>query len=303
MNATAPPTTRARVWLDATRPRTLPAAAAPVVMGSAIAAGDGGFSLLWASIALLGALLVQVGTNLANDYFDFVKGADTRERLGPTRATQAGLVSARAMRRAFVGTFAVAAVVGAIVVVRGGWPFVLVAMASIACGILYTGGPRPLGYLGLGDLLVLVFFGPVAVAGTHYLQTLSFSPVAAVAGLAPGLLSTALLAVNNLRDIDTDRRAGKATVAVRFGRRFAKREYAATVIGAAIVPVLLWGTGDAPGGALAASAVSLSAIPALRAILGARPGDRLLGPLAATGRLLVLYGVAFSVGWVSGGVR
>lgn len=299
----APSPSRARIWLDATRPRTLPAAAAPVLMGSAIAAGDGGFSILWASIALLGALLVQVGTNLANDYFDFVKGADTEARLGPRRATQAGLVSARAMRIGFVATFAVAAVVGAIVVARGGWPYVWIAVLSIACGILYTGGPKPLGYLGLGDLLVLIFFGPVAVAGTHYLQTLSWSPVAAVAGLAPGLLSTALLAVNNLRDVDTDRRAGKATVAVRFGRRFAKGEYATAVIGAALLPPVLWMVADAPPGAVAATVVSLTSIPALLSILRSEPGDRLLAPLAATGRLLVLYGVAFSVGWIAGGAR
>jgi 1,4-dihydroxy-2-naphthoate octaprenyltransferase len=271
-------------------------------MGTAIAARDGGFSLSWAMIALLGAILVQVGTNLANDYFDFVHGADTTERVGPRRATQAGLVSPQAMRAAFVGTFAAAALVGVAVVARGGWPFAAIAVASIACGVLYTGGPKPLGYLGLGDLLVLVFFGPVAVAGTHYLQTLSFSPLAAAAGLAPGLLSTALLAVNNLRDIDTDRRAGKATVAVRFGRRFAKAEYAATVGVAALVPVLLWRLAGAPLGAVAATAVCLSAVPALRTILRARPGDRLLAPLAATGRLLVLYGVAFSVGWVAGGI-
>jgi len=285
-------------WLAAMRPRTLPAAAAPVAMGTAIAYGDGVFHALAAIAALLGALLIQVATNFANDYFDFRKGADTVARVGPKRATASGLVTPDAMRRAFVLTFVVSLPVAAYLIARGGWPIVIIGVLSIACGILYTGGPRPLGYLGLGDVLVVIFFGPVAVAGTYYVQAQAWSATAAIAGVAPGLLSTGLLAVNNLRDVDTDRAAGKGTLAVRFGRRFAKGEFAGALFVAALVPVVLWASGRSPSATLAASAVSLTGVPATLAVLRARPGDTLLAPLASTGRLLVLFSVAFSLGYI-----
>lgn len=286
------------IWWPALRPRTLPAAAAPVVMGAAIAYGDGLFHLPAAVAALAGALLIQIGTNFANDYFDFVKGADTETRLGPERATATGLVTPAVMKRAFVITFLATLPIAVYLIARGGLPIALIGILSITAGILYTGGPRPLGYLGLGDLLVVVFFGPVAVAGTHYVQTLTFSPAATVAGLAPGLLSTSLLAVNNLRDVETDRSAGKATLAVRFGRGFAKSEFALGIVVAASVPILLWLTGQAPPATLLASAVSVTAVPALVHVVRARPGDTLLAPLAATGRLLVLFSAAFALGYL-----
>jgi 1,4-dihydroxy-2-naphthoate octaprenyltransferase len=289
---------RLAVWFAALRPKTLPAAAAPVAMGTAIAYGDGALHVPAALAALLGALLIQVGTNFANDHFDFVHGADTHERIGPRRATVAGLVSPRAMRLAFILAFAGTLPIAVYLVGRGGPIVAVVGVLSIAAGILYTGGPRPLGYLGLGDVLVLVFFGPVAVACTHYVQALAWSPTAATAGLAPGLLSTALLVVNNLRDVETDRRAGKGTLAVRFGRRFAKVEFVAAVLAAALVPLLLWLAGRAPLATLLASAVSLSALPALLSVARAAPGDPLLAPLAATGRLLVLFSAAFAAGYL-----
>lgn len=289
---------RLSVWLAALRPKTLPAAAAPVVMGTAIAYGDGALHVPAALAALLGALLIQIGTNFANDYFDYVHGADTSERVGPQRATVAGLVSPRAMRWAFILAFAATLPIALYLVARGGVAIAAIGVLSIAAGILYTGGPRPLGYMGLGDALVVVFFGPVAVAGTHYVQALVWSPTALAAGLAPGLLSTALLVVNNLRDVETDRRAGKGTLAVRFGRRFAKMEFAAAVIVAAIIPLLLWLAGRTPIATLLASAVSLSALPPLVAVTRSRPGDPLLAPLAATGRLLVLFSAAFAAGYL-----
>lgn len=289
-----------KIWIAAARPRTLPAALAPVLMGAAIAWREGSFHALAATAALVGALLLQIGTNFANDYFDFVKGADTEERLGPTRATAAGLVAPATMRRAMWVTFAAALAVGIYLVARGGWPIVLIGLASIACGVLYTGGPKPLGYAGLGDVLVLIFFGPVAVAGTHYVQALQWSGAAVVAGLGPGMLATALLAVNNLRDAETDRGAGKRTLAVRFGTSFAKAEYAATLGVAAGVPVGLWATGAGPLWCVAASLVCLTAMPALREVVRAVPGDRLLSALATTGRTLALYGLVFAAGWVVG---
>lgn len=219
------------IFVEAARPRTLPAGLAPVALGAALAARDGHFHLSSCLAAVLGALAIQIGTNYANDYYDHEKGADTDARIGPRRATQAGLVAPSMMRWAFIAAFAVAAAAGAYLALRAGWPIVLVGVASVACGILYTGGPRPLGYLGLGDVFVLVFFGPVAVAGTYGVQSLSFEPRAVLLGLAPGLLSVAILVVNNLRDRHTDAVAGKRTLAVRFGATFARVEYTVAVIG------------------------------------------------------------------------
>jgi 1,4-dihydroxy-2-naphthoate octaprenyltransferase len=285
-------------WLSASRPRTLPAAIAPVVIGTAMALADGGLHWGAALAALLGALLIQIGTNLANDYFDFVKGADTAARKGPRRATQAGLVSPATMWRATLITFGLAALVGLYLVARGGWPVVGIGVASILAGLLYTGGPMPYGYRGLGDLFVLVFFGPVAVAGTHYVQTLSFSPAAAIAGLGPGLISVAVLAVNNLRDIETDAVAGKRTLAVRFGPGFARWEHAGAIGLAALLPLGFWLAG-LRGPAMALPLLMLPAAwPVIRTVFATRDGPVLNAALAGTGRLLVLYAVLFCAGWL-----
>lgn len=288
----------ASVWIQAARPKTLPAALAPVAMGIAIAWRDGVFDALPAAAALVGAVLIQIATNFANDYFDGVKGTDTEDRLGPQRAVQAGLVTPATMKRAFVLTFGLAAVVGAYLVWHAGWPIVVIGLLSILFGILYTGGPRPLGYLGLGDVLVLVFFGPVATAGTHFVQALAWSPQAIVAGIAPGLLGVALLTVNNLRDVEGDRIAGKKTLAVRFGVRFAKAEFVLCVVGAALVPVVLWALMDGPAGALLATAACVLAIGPWREVVAWQTGRTLLRALAGSGRLLVGYGIAFCIGWV-----
>lgn len=270
---------------------------APVLMGIAVALRAGVFHALAAAMALAGALLIQIGTNFANDYYDHVKGADAGRRLGPTRATQAGLVAPSAMRNAYLITFGLAGAVGVNLVVRAGWPILVIGVLAVAFGILYTGGPRPLGYRGLGDPLVLVFFGPVAVAGTYYVQAIDWSTAAAVAGLGPGLLSTALLSLNNLRDIVGDEAAGKRTLAVRFGPAFTKAEFTLCIVGAALVPVLLVAFFDGPLGAIAGTAACLFALPPLRAVLGWQPGDRLQVALAGVGRLLILYALAFSLGW------
>lgn len=291
-----------RVWIPAARPKTLPAAAAPVLMGTAMAYGAGGLHLGAALLALLGALLLQIGTNFANDYFDARKGADTEARRGPTRATASGLVTPTKMRNAFVLMFALALVVGIFLVMRGGWPVVVIGLASIAFGVLYTGGPFALAYLGIADVFVMVFFGCIAVAGTYYVQTLTIHAAPILAGIGPGALAVALLTVNNLRDRETDLEARKRTLVVRFGRRFGKYWYAAHLLVAIVVPMVLLLAFDAPplAAALTAVAMFFFAPPPLRIVLSARPGDHLGPALGGTGRLLVVYGLAFSLGWVLG---
>lgn len=268
-----------------------------MIMGGAMAASDDAFHGVAFACALLGALLIQIGTNYANDYFDFVKGTDTEERIGPTRATQAGLVSPGTMLTATVIVFALALAPGGYLIHRGGLPILVIGLVSIACGVLYTGGPFPLGYLGLGDVFVLMFFGPVAVAGTYYVQALTVTPEAVLAGVAAGLWSTAILTVNNLRDMEGDRKTGKRTLAVRFGRRFARVEYLLCILIAGIgIPVYL-SVVDGWGVLLAMLSVPAS-LPALRTVFTRTGGETLNNTLAATGKLLLLYAVLFSVGWL-----
>ena len=288
------------VWVQAARPKTLTAAVAPVLMGTALAVRDQTFHAGAAVAALLGAVLIQIGTNYANDYFDFVKGADDpATRLGPTRATASGAVHVGAMRTAFLVAFGLAIVVGAYLVFRAGWPVVAIGLVGVLLGVLYTGGPAPLAYVGLGDIAVLVFFGPVAVAGTYYVQALRWSGASIVAGLAPGLIATALLAVNNLRDVDEDRAAHKRTLAVRFGRGFAKAQILLCLVGAAAVPVLLRVCFDAPVGVWWALVGLAPAALALPAVLRGGPGDRLAKPLAMLGLTLLTHAIAFALGWLA----
>ncbi len=269
-----------RVWLLAARPKTLLASVSPVLVGTALAWADGAFHALSAALALLGAMLIQVGTNYHNDYSDFEKGTDRVGRKGPTRATAAGLATVAQMRRATVAAFGLAVVAGLYLMARGGWPIAIVGFSSILFGVLYTAGRRSLAYLGIADGFVLLFFGPVAVAGTHFVQALSFSPEAAIAGLGPGLLSTALLLVNNVRDVEGDAAAGKRTLVVRLGRAAGVALYAVCILGAAAAAV--W-VGLQPGGRPAAAAAAVVALPGLALWRGlARGGDP-----AAYGALLV----------------
>lgn len=222
-------------WLLAIRPKTLTVSLAPIILGTSLAYHDGYCSGYYLTLTLLGALLIQIGTNLSNDYFDFQKGADTQERVGPIRVTQAGLIAPSKVKVAFILAFGLAICVGILLVIRGGWVILAIGLASIISGIAYTAGPYALAYLGLGELFVLIFFGPIAVAGTYYIQTLNFSWIAFLAGIAVGLLACAILVVNNLRDIEQDRTAHKKTLAVRFGREFANYEY----IFCLLVPALI----------------------------------------------------------------
>ncbi len=285
------------VWLLAVRPKTLGAALAPILIGTAMAFAEGKGHAGAALVALLGALLIQIGTNFSNDYFDFIKGADTEERLGPMRATQAGLVTPQAMLRNFVFVFGLAVLVGIYLVYRGGWPIVIIGILSIASGILYTGGPMPLGYLGLGDLFVLIFFGPVAVSGTYYVQSLEISAVVILAGFGPGLLATALLAVNNLRDEPTDKKVGKRTLAVRFGPGFARVEYLTTFALALITPFVLAFITGVHWFACLSVLIIIPGRSAIRQIISGVQGIELNETLAVTGKLIIIYSVLFSLGW------
>ncbi|HEX5802952.1 MAG TPA: 1,4-dihydroxy-2-naphthoate polyprenyltransferase [Azospira sp.] len=227
----APRPSVGRVWWDACRPKTLSVSVAPVLVGTALAHAETGTWLAWpALVALLAALLIQIGTNLHNDVADFERGADTPDRLGPPRATAMGWLPGRAVRRAAWLAFAVAFVLGIALVARGGWPIVAIGLASLAAGWAYTGGPRPVAYTPLGELFVLVFFGLAAVGGSYYLQTLGLSAGALVASLMLGAFAAAVISVNNTRDLATDARAGKRTLAVHLGRRAMDRVYLAELL-------------------------------------------------------------------------
>ncbi len=216
-----------RIWLMAARPRTLPAAVAPVLVGTALAWTDGSIDLIAFAAAMLGALFIQVGTNLSNDYSDARRGADTEERLGPMRVTAGGLVPPKTVLLWTYLTFGAAALCGVYLVVVAGWELLVLGVLSILAGVLYTGGPRPYGYEGLGEVFVFLFFGIVAVAGSAFAQLESWPWESFALAVPVGLLVTAILVVNNIRDMDTDRRAGKRTLAVRLGRERARFEYAA----------------------------------------------------------------------------
>lgn len=230
--------TMAQRWIMATRPRTLPAAVAPVVLATAIAASRGVMAVLPAAAALTGALLIQAATNLANDYFDHVKGGDTEDRLGPTRVVQAGLLEPRAVLGAAIGVLALAVVVGAYLVWVGGIPVLVIGILAVVCALAYTGGPFPLAYHGLGDLFVFVFFGLVAVGGTYWVQAAALPLDLLWAGSGVGAVTTAILVVNNLRDLETDARAGKRTLAVRLGETGTRIEFVLLIVIAMCVPLV-----------------------------------------------------------------
>ncbi len=286
------------VWLMASRPKTLFAAAAPVVMGTAMAYDAGGFHLWPALAALAGAILIQIGTNFANDYSDYKSGADAGERLGPIRVTQAGLVTPGAMKFATVFVFGLALLVGIYLVYRGGWPIIFIGLTSILWGVLYTAGPYPLGYNGVADLFVLLYFGPVAVAGTFYVQVLALSWPAVVTGLSAGLFSVGILTINNLRDIDNDRRAGKKTLAARFGRGFARAEYTVSMLVAIVLPLPVALLTASHWFSLAALITLAPAFGAIRTANTKTDGPSLNNLLATTGKILLLFSVLFSAGWI-----
>jgi 1,4-dihydroxy-2-naphthoate octaprenyltransferase len=271
-------------------------AAAPVIVGTALALADDRSRALPAAAALLGALLIQIGANLANDVFDFERGADTDQRIGPPRATQLGLLTPRQMKLGTAAAFAAAVAVGLYLVAVGGWPIVLIGAFSIAAGLAYTGGPFAFGYHGLGEVAVFLFFGVVAVGGTYYVQALALPPFAIAASLPIGAFATSVLVVNNLRDIETDRIAGKRTLAVRFGRRAASLEYTALLVFAyGMLPALWLAGASAATAVLPLFTLPLAAV-LVRTVVTARDGAALNTALARTAALEVGFALLFAVG-------
>jgi len=299
-----------RAWLMAARPQTLPAGAAPVIVGVGVALGRGVFAPVPAVAALVGALLLQIGANFANDYYDAVRGADTDEREGFTRVTAGGLIEPAAVKRAMYGTFALALLLGTYLVWVGGPAIVVVGLSSIAAGIAYTGGPAPYGYRGLGDLFVFVYFGLVAVTGTYYVQAAAveiagipaftapadFVPLAAgIAALPAAGLSTCILVVNNIRDRETDARAGKQTLAVTLGYTGSRIEFLLMLGMAYVVPVVFAVTGY--GLATLAPLVTLPlAVLLARTVLTETSGTALNPALETTGQLLFVHSLLFAAG-------
>lgn len=283
-----------RAWVQASRLPTLWAAFSPVAVGSACAARFGCFDAYAAALCLLGAVLIQLGTNYANDLFDHRKGADGRDRLGPTRAVAAGWLSERAMMTGTVVAFAAATLVGVALFRVAGWPIVIIGLTSLTAGVFYTAGPAPLAYTGLGDVFVLLFFGFVAVCGTAFVQCGSVPATAWLGSVAVGALATAILVVNNLRDIETDAASGKRTLAVRLGRRLTRGLYLLLLLLAFATPPALVLTGQlTAAGWLPLLALPLALSPA-RSVLSVVEGPPLNRALAATARLLLVFGLLFS---------
>lgn len=284
-----------KAWVLACRPPTLTAAVSPVAVGTACAHAVGGFRAGPAAAALVGAVLLQIGSNLANDVFDFEKGADTDERLGPLRAAQAGLLTPKALRTGMVVAFALAVLVGVYLTGVAGPTIVVIGLASITSAIAYTGGPYPLGYHGLGDVFVMLFFGFVAVCGTAFVQVGHVPALAWIAAVPVGALCTAILVVNNVRDRETDVKAGKRTLPVRFGRRAGLAEYALLVVLAYVVPIALVATRTT---SIRALLPLLSAPIALRLVrrVTSDTGRALNDSLVLTAKLLFFHAALFAAG-------
>lgn len=293
---------RVRAWALAARPKTLPAAAAPVLVGTAIAWQSRGFAAGPAVAALVGALLLQIGSNFANDVYDYEKGADTDARLGPLRVTQAGLLAADEVKRGMWIVFGLALGVGVYLTLVAGWPVVAIGLASIAAAIAYTGGPLAFGYRGLGDLFVLLFFGLVAVCGTAFVQMGEVPFAAWPAGVMEGFLATAILVVNNVRDHETDRLAGKRTIPAVFGRAVGVAEYAFLLLGAyAIAWWMVWRHHVSAWSLLVYLTFPIAVV--LIVHLRKYRGPILNQTLARTAKLLFVFSVLFSAGVVAGGYR
>jgi len=301
---------RTRAWVLAARPQTLPAAAAPVIVGAGLAWNDGVFALLPALAAFVGAALIQIGTNFANDYYDAIQGADTEAREGFTRVTQSGLIAPDRVKRAMYLTFAAAIVIGSYLVYEGGLPILVIGLLSVVSGIAYTGGPYPLGYHGLGDLFVFVFFGVIAVMGTYYVQatavlaaplSTAIPPntvtwVAFLASLPVAALSTNILVVNNIRDRKEDATTGKRTLAVRFGYRVSRLQFAGLAGLAYIVPGWLWlAEGFDPVVLLPLLTLPIG-VMVTRTVWTKTSGAALNPALETTGKLLALCSVLFAIG-------
>ncbi len=283
-----------QAWMLAIRPKTLPAGAVPVILGSALAAHDLQFSLLPALVALVCTLGIQVATNFINEIYDFRKGADTSERLGPTRTVASGIISEKTMVRVSITLVAAVFLLGLYLVFTAGWPILLIGLLSLLFAWAYTGGPYPIAYSGLGDIFVFIFFGLVAVGGTYYVQAHSLNMSVLYAAAAPGFFSVNILLVNNIRDIDTDRKVGKMTLPARIGAERARRLYVILTVAAYLVPPVLWLKGYPVWVLLTLITLPL-AIKTVRELYSS-DGRQLNNILAGTGKLLTLHGLLFSAG-------
>jgi 1,4-dihydroxy-2-naphthoate octaprenyltransferase len=290
-----------RIWIMAARVRTLPAAVAPVLVGTSLAISEGTFHALSFVAALLGAVFIQVGTNLSNDYSDARRGADTEDRLGPVRVTAGGLVPPRRVLLATYVSFGLAVLCGVYLVAVAGPELLAVGAASILAGVLYTGGPRPYGYEGLGELFVFLFFGIVAVTGSYFVQRKGLEWEAFALAVPVGLLAASILVVNNVRDLETDRRAGKRTLAVRMGRARTRNLYAAMVLGAFLTAPVTWLFGPLKAWLLLPWLALALAARVLRTVRNRTDGPSLNGALAATGALQLVFCLLLSAGILASG--
>lgn len=286
-----------QVWLGAIRVRTLPAAIAPVLVGSTLAWKDNRFDGEAAVLCLLFALLIQIGTNFANDYYDYIKGADTEKRVGPVRAVASGLVRPETMRIAMYAVLLVAFTLGLSLIAWGGPWLLLIGVASVLCAIAYTGGPYPLGYNGLGDVFVFVFFGLVAVGASYYVQVGVITGEVVLWATAIGLLAANILVVNNYRDVETDREAGKRTLVVRFGRTFARVQFGMSLFVAMVMPLVHWRQGNSGWLLLPLMLCPMAVLHARRLRYSKTPSE-LIQLLGDSGKLLALYALLLSIGLV-----
>ncbi|MCF7826274.1 MAG: 1,4-dihydroxy-2-naphthoate polyprenyltransferase [Candidatus Marinimicrobia bacterium] len=286
-----------KLWIQAARPWTLGVAVSPVLMGTIIAHTEGGIHWLAAFAALLGGVFIQIGTNLANDYFDFKKGADSETRIGPQRVTQSGLIAPGTVRNGFLTSFGISFILGIYLVYLGGWPIVVIGLLSLFFGVVYTGGPFPLAYLGLAELPAFLFFGPIACATTTYVQTGSWSTTALIMGSSAGFFSLALLSINNLRDFVEDRKVGKRTLIALFGRQFGVAEYGFSIFAATLLPLVLIFTSPTHSMAGLTAITSLMALHALRVTAHYREPLELLAVLKMTAKLQVIFTVIFMISW------
>jgi 1,4-dihydroxy-2-naphthoate octaprenyltransferase len=287
---------RARVWYLAARPPTLPAAVVPVLVGTAVGVSEAAFRPLVFLAALIASLLIQIATNFANDLSDFHKGADNETRVGPLRVAQSGLITLGDLKRGIVVTFGLAMLVGLYLIYIGGWPILFIGLFSILSGLAYTGGPWPLGYHGLGDLFVFIFFGVIAVTGSAYLQTGDVTGLALAASVPVGLLVTNILVINNLRDVGTDRVAGKHTLAVLLGAAAVRGQYVVFTSIAYIMAPLLWWLGGASPFVLLSWLTLPIAVKLVRIVLAGTSGPPLNRVLKATGQMHLLFGILLALG-------
>ena len=283
-----------KVWIIASRPKTLPVSIGPALLGTILALTDGFFNLFLFCMTLCTALGIQICANFANDYFDFIKGGDTKERKGPLRITQAGLVSLPTMKKALFISFGLTALMGCYLVWHGGLVIAFLVALSLLSAALYTAGPFPLAYLGLGDLFVFAFFGPIAVAGAYFLQTGHFSWDSFLVGLGAGALSVTPLVINNVRDREEDIKSNKKTLIVRFGKRFGQIEYITCLIVAACIPLVFCKSHPF---SLLSLLFLIPAFPMIRTLFTYSDPRMLNQLLGNTGKVLLLYYFLFCLGW------